>query len=1275
MHSIGFRGGLRQSRFGFLVLATIVAFLAFHAKAGADQVICQAGSEAEHCTAPTGVAVDRTDGLLYVADNGNKQVDVFDADDGSHLSSFSTSFLTGVSLAGIAVDNNPASPAHHDVYLLATDSSDPENNRVVKLDATAGGALSFVKAFAEGGFVNQPKIAVGPGGVVHVADTPSLGSGDRRVWRFDHEGNPLASCVPLAKPAPEEFGGNLKGFAVDSAGNFYIASAGGRPIWKFNAGCAVLSPPSPFHTSFNIQTLALDDGDDVFVSDSTEAATSIYRYDAAATLLKVIYGDGMLKVQPISLAPFSSAGGDVFAAEQGATGQVVHVDFPPPGPVVHPDPELTFAGPIGNTKATLHTNINPEGKATKYRFEYVDDVSYDSEGGFESANVESTAEFDVAPPGAGPGILPIPALFRLAPASSEIGCAEPENPPQPGCLEPSTEYHFRAVAINADGESVGPASTFKTEPPFDIIEVWASDVGIDAAKVHAKVNPLNIPASGHFQYVDEATYLEDVGKGGNGFEHALASETVDFGLGEAPVIRSGQLHSLKAGSAYRYRIVVTNVFGSSADKQGEFTTFGVGTIPPCPNDELRLGPSAGLPDCRAYEMVSPPDKGGGDIAVLDGPIDGFVAELNQSAAAVSGEGWGITYSSVRAFGDAISATFASQYMASRQPVGHPEEGWRSHGISPPREGANFLISSGVGRDTQYKAFSEDLGQAWLRSDSEPLLDEGAIEGFPNLYRRDNASEDYEAICPVEPPSAKADAYVPEPQGFSADGEVTVFRAGDKLTGDASSADNFQLYGCSGEALEAISVLPAGEGGAATGGNAAAGTARNTFGDHRELNLHNAVAADGERVYWTDSGGADRGPGKIYLRERPFAAGGECSGPAAPCTVAVSGPLSAEAAEFWTAAPDGSVAIFSFAAGALAGNLYEFDAGSATSELIAEGVSGVAGFSEDAARLYLVSTKALASGAVSGEENLYLYEAGEASPFRLVATLPGGTKVGSHCEMTDTNPGFRCSRATADGLALAFMSQDPLTGYDNVDAASGEADAEVFLYDVTANGGEGELLCVSCNPSGGRPRGRAVRVPVGSGPDDWLAAKIPGWQSAFHASRALSADGRRLFFDSYDALVPADTNGALDVYQWQRAGKGGCDEGDHDHFPSNGGCLALISSGRGPQDSRFVDASADGSDVFFKTSQSLWPEDPGLIDIYDARVQGGFPYPPVPQAACEGEACQSPPAPPQAPTPASSSFQGDANPRVRAAKRCPKGKRRVTRKGKSRCVAKKRRGGR
>ena len=173
---------------------------------------------------------------------------------------------------------------------------------------------------------------------------------------------------------------------------------------------------------------------------------------------------------------------------------------------------------------------------------------------------------------------------------------------------------------------------------------------------------------------------------------------------------------------------------------------------------------------------------------------------------------------------------------------------------------------------------------------------------------------------------------------------------------------------------------------------------------------------------------------------------------------------------------------------------------------------------------------------------------------------------------------------------------------------------------------------------------------------WAAALLPVAANQLYYPRVISDDGGRLYFNSFDALVPRDTNGAMDVYQWEAQGKGDCTEVD--------GCVRLISSGESPSDSSFLDASADGSDVFFTTNAGLVVQDPGLIDIYDAREGGGFPPPPVPPAECEGEACQNPLVPPTDTTPASASFAGPGNEVTpRKAKKAKKKKARAKKRGK------------
>ena len=188
---------------------------------------------------------------------------------------------------------------------------------------------------------------------------------------------------------------------------------------------------------------------------------------------------------------------------------------------------------------------------------------------------------------------------------------------------------------------------------------------------------------------------------------------------------------------------------------------------------------------------------------------------------------------------------------------------------------------------------------------------------------------------------------------------------------------------------------------------------------------------------------------------------------------------------------------------------------------------------------------------------------------------------------------------------------------------------------------------SCSNSRSPSRATAPR-PV------WGAAWIPGWEHNLLAQRVLSDDGSRVFFNSYDALLPSDTNGVQDVYQWRRPGSGECTAASSSYSARNGGCVDLISSGQSPQLSEFVDATPNGNDVFFTTGSSLIKPDPGLIDIYDARVGGGFDYPTT-TPGCEGETCQGTPAPPNDATPASAAYNGPGNVKEPAKKKKQKKK--------------------
>ncbi|HYJ22674.1 MAG TPA: hypothetical protein VEW07_11710, partial [Solirubrobacterales bacterium] len=713
----------------------------------------------------------------------------------------------------------------------------------------------------------------------------------------------------------------------------------------------------------------------------------------------------------------------------------------------------------------------------------------------------------------------------------------------------------------------------------------------------------------------------------------------------APLVSAGVfLSGLQPDTTYHYRFVAQSSgggpvrgVGGTPGLDGQEETFRTprarAPLPPdtCPNARFRSGASAYLPDCRAYEMVSPLDKSNADVLVVGG--ERTPATYYQSAEA----GDKLAYSAYRAFGDAQSAPWTSQYIAGRTGAG-----WTSHSVSPPR-GTNILEILATA-DVEFKYFSPDLCSGWLVHDSDTLLAPGAPAKYAGLYRWDGCGPEpdaFSALSKAVPPHLKPKLFVPEIQGIADNGAHMIFRVADNLTADAPNlgASKPLLYESFGAGkLRSVCVLP---NGSAANTGCSAGTASFGFNNTREHAVHNAISADGSRIFWSD---AVEGPGKIYLRV-------EGKNP----TLAVSGP---DPAQFWMAADDGSKALFSYTAGTHDGELYEFDLAKAERKPIAGEVIGLLGASEDASRIYLVSEEALDGAAVAGAPNLYSHEVG--GGFSFIATLSkDDAKQGKSVDSSPVNfdPSRHSAHVSADGLHVVFMSNGSPTGYDNRDVESGEPDSEVYRYDAESKA----LNCLSCNPTGVRPAGRHLTAGViGS----WVAARIRTAEKQLYSQRLLSEDGSRVFFESYERLVPADTNGKQDVYQWEEPGKGTCSKGAAAYSSTAGGCVSLISSGESSSDSRFLDANKSGTDVFIATASSLVPQDPGLFDIYDARVEGGFPTT-SPKSACEGEACQNPPAAPVDATPASANFHGPGNPR-----RCPKGKRQVRKAGKVRCLQKK-----
>ena len=267
------------------------------------------------------------------------------------------------------------------------------------------------------------------------------------------------------------------------------------------------------------------------------------------------------------------------------------------------------------------------------------------------------------------------------------------------------------------------------------------------------------------------------------------------------------------------------------------------------------------------------------------------------------------------------------------------------------------------------------------------------------------------------------------------------------------------------------------------------------------------------------------------------------------------------------------------------------------------VQGVIGAGEDGSYVYFVAASKLASNTNSnketaqmGEDNLYVYHGGET---RFLATLSEGDSRDWAASL-----GGRTAEVTPDGLGLTFMSSQSLTPYQT------NGQAEVYAYEAESDG----LFCASCSESG-EPGSNGSLTP------SWSNTYVPRW---------MSDDGSRVFFDSGSALLPQDTDGRQDVYEWERDGAGSCTR--------QAGCVYLLSGGT--NEAAFIDASASGNDVFFVTNAQLVPEDTNEApDLYDARV-GGVPLAPT---SCSGTGCQGVPSPPPPfATPASVTFNGIGN---------------------------------
>jgi hypothetical protein len=639
----------------------------------------------------------------------------------------------------------------------------------------------------------------------------------------------------------------------------------------------------------------------------------------------------------------------------------------------------------------------------------------------------------------------------------------------------------------------------------------------------------------------------------------------------------------------------------------------------CPNAQFRTGYSAHLPDCRAYELVTPPGSPAPIAPLyLQTLIPGFSLPEGNLQAHAAVDGGRMAYGSE----ESNSQSPGLIYLATRGP-----EGWSSENVIPPQSVENGICLFGV----VIGDWSLDLSKGVLTDGiefstptecghDEPELVPGEPQGLQNLFVRDIGSGSYQLVdvtpSSVVPAVAHLDA-------GSADLSHVVFDENAKLTTNAPSGD--ALYEWSAGKVYLVTILP---GGTVTQGQLA-GAVVNEQSEHPRQtgSFSHAVSANGLRIFFEANG-------NLYLRENGAQEPAkECIEATKACTVQVDaqqGGSGTGGGTFRWATADGSKVFFTDER-RLTGNstakagepdLYEYDVNSEAggpgtlTDLTASAgepanVQGVSGVSEDGSYVYFVADGVLQGAgensrhatAQAGKPNLYLLHAGAT---RFIATLdPASSDV---CDWTAV---CLTARTSSNGEFIAFDSTQSLTGYDNSPAQPTDCEytlgtpyrpgapcIEIFRYAATA----GELACASCDPSGAPPTASAtIRTPAlnfsSSANTEYLARNV--------------SDSGRVFFDTAvsagigtpNALLPAAANGKGNVYEYDDAG------------------LHLISSGTSSEASYFYDATSDGSNAFIITAQQLLPQDTNAsYALYDARVGGGFPYTP-PAAPCSGEACK------------------------------------------------------
>ncbi len=866
------------------------------------------------------------------------------------------------------------------------------------------------------------------------------------------------------------------GVAVEGSGDLFVSGLVGEgfvssPVVKLDPSGNLLSPPSPFGSAFysgvavnpangDVYVLgeeALFDPAMIFVYDpntgallssfevpasrnfsgfvtdvqiAADSAGNVYvpispqnevlEYSPSGTLLKTFTGSGAgaLK-EPAGVAIDSS--GDLWVADSG-NNRIVGLD---------------------SSGASVEVN----GKPVEIASEGVSYVALDGHGDV-FALVEDSADPCGKIGSSCPHLVEYSSEGRQL---ADVGAGSFGEPESEGA-----NRFYSMVAVNEASGRVYVTDGLRDTvwvfgPPLAPVvdRELTAEVGASEAKLGALVKPGGIQTSYRFEYGPTGAY-------------GSSTPFPEGSVGEELKARAvwAAASGLAPGSTYHYRVVASNELGTAYGPDQTFTTPTVEQAA-CPNEQMRGGFAGRLPDCRAYELVTPPVKSSSQF-------DALRKMAYTSKAAADGEALTLTIREPRPG----APTGGTAYVATRG-----AGGWIAEDIMPLEsyDGVGcaeyqfvYAYSEQVTKDViQAGGGSRATSSNNHNEDPESCNPEGrqVVSGEPvgyeNLLVRDNATGTYQLVNITPPGVRPADAHF---QAASADVSHVIFTETSSLTeGARYGVEN--LYEWDEGAVRLVSVLPDGT---AVPGSFAAKAEVSTVPEHEGV-----VSRDGSHVLFTYGGALyDRIDGQRTIQIDEQQGGSSPSG----------------GGSFKAATPDGSKVFFldeskltpDSTAAAGEPDLYEcaLPEGASRCELADLTVAAAGEHADvlrvtplgghDSSYVYFVAEGVLASntreitngegrtvveGAQAGKQNLYLWN-GEKTTFI-------GTGVSSSERSEPERYGIE--QTSPDGKWLAFESKNSLTGYAN------ESAPELFLYSAAT----GQLACASCNPTGEPPFGGGV----------------------------------------------------------------------------------------------------------------------------------------------------------------------------------------------------------